>query len=609
MVTAPPTITYAFPPLAAADAESVARALGLELQRAWDRAEVQRQRVLLSVEEGAKANALRRLAEYQKAIEAYQEQIPEIAREYVRVVVGEYAAGAAVGAAAVGISNTWTMADRNALASLASDSYGDLLRRSQDAGRTAREFARAVRATAGEFIPAGASGDTLVKAGREWRKALEERHRVSSVVYADGSMRSIQDYTEMAVRTKGRVAYNSGALARYADAGVGYVEVFDGPNCFMPGQSFSPSGAVLGMVRSRYSGGAYTITARTLTGTDSFTVGPNHPVLTRRGWVRAHLLHEGDELAYRTPGENSLALAELDLEKGAMGEDVFAALAQLFPRSIRPTARGEFHGDETACYGEVEVVGPKGFLLEVGDPCCVEHGRERNLMGADASAPILPSESGALRGRRVHGDAPGRALSGRYSRGPAVASGRSLGDAQGVATSTGDSSVLDERVDLSDGAPHSLGYQAGSHSAEVEGDGFGLLGREHGWSLATVADVAVEHYEGWVYDGWTEQGHYALNGFTVKNCGWTQHDDDDLAHGSIRSAEEAAHYVIAHPRCRRSFGPRPDVTTERDRAEAQPFNDTPMPEAQPAMAQTSARADNGERRRAAAAARRARRAG
>lgn len=609
MVTAPPTITYAFPPLAAADAESVARALGLELQRAWDRAEVQRQRVLLSVEEGAKANALRRLAEYQKAIEAYQEQIPEIAREYVRVVVGEYAAGAAVGAAAVGISNTWTMADRNALASLASDSYGDLLRRSQDAGRTAREFARAVRATAGEFIPAGASGDTLVKAGREWRKALEERHRVSSVVYADGSMRSIQDYTEMAVRTKGRVAYNSGALARYADAGVGYVEVFDGPNCFMPGQEFLPGGAVLGMVRSRYSGAAYKITARTPSGADSFTVGPNHPVLTQRGWVRAHLLHEGDKLAYGARPERSLPLAKLDLEKGTVGEDVFAALSESFPSSTRPAASGEFHGDESGCYGEVEVVGPQGFLLHVGDTRSVKHRRELNLVGADASAPGLPDQGGALRGLRIPGEASGGAMGGRRPGGPAIASGSIVGDPQGLATSAGDPSVLDEGIYLGDGAAHGFCHQAGSHSPEVEGDGFDLLGREHGRSLATVVGVTVEHFEGWVYDAWTEQGHYALNGFTVKNCGWTQHDDDDLAHGSIRSAEEAAHYVIAHPRCRRSFGPRPDVTTERDRAEAQPFNDTPMPEAQPAMAQTSARADNGERRRAAAAARRARRAG
>lgn len=230
-MTGPPVITYAWPPLAATDSVTVSAAIAAELDRAWQRVEVQRERVLRSTEEGAKARALARLAEFQAAVEDYQRQVETLAAEYVRVVVGEYAAGAAAGAAAVGISNTWTMADRNALASLASDSYGDLLRRSQDAGQTAERFARAVRSTAGEFIPGGASGQTLQQAGRDWRKALEERYRVSSVVYADGSMRSIRDYTDMAVRTKGRVAYNAGALARFADAGVEYVEVYDGPDC------------------------------------------------------------------------------------------------------------------------------------------------------------------------------------------------------------------------------------------------------------------------------------------------------------------------------------------------------------------------------------------
>lgn len=36
-------------------------------------------------------------------------------------------------------------------------------------------------------------------------------------------------------------------------------------------------------------------------------------------------------------------------------------------------------------------------------------------------------------------------------------------------------------------------------------------------------------------------------------CGWTYHDDPDLAHGSIRSLAEARAYPLAHPRCQRRF--------------------------------------------------------
>ncbi len=42
-------------------------------------------------------------------------------------------------------------------------------------------------------------------------------------------------------------------------------------------------------------------------------------------------------------------------------------------------------------------------------------------------------------------------------------------------------------------------------------------------------------------------------------CGWTSHQELDLANGTLRSAEEAATYPIAHPGCLRRFTPRPDL--------------------------------------------------
>jgi hypothetical protein len=38
-------------------------------------------------------------------------------------------------------------------------------------------------------------------------------------------------------------------------------------------------------------------------------------------------------------------------------------------------------------------------------------------------------------------------------------------------------------------------------------------------------------------------------------CGWTEHDDPDLADGSTRSLAEADDYPTAHPNCQRAFGP------------------------------------------------------
>lgn len=46
------------------------------------------------------------------------------------------------------------------------------------------------------------------------------------------------------------------------------------------------------------------------------------------------------------------------------------------------------------------------------------------------------------------------------------------------------------------------------------------------------------------------------------DCGWTEHDDPDLADGSTRTLEEAEEYPLSHPHCQRAFGPV--VLTEED---------------------------------------------
>lgn len=53
-------------------------------------------------------------------------------------------------------------------------------------------------------------------------------------------------------------------------------------------------------------------------------------------------------------------------------------------------------------------------------------------------------------------------------------------------------------------------------------------------------------------------------------CGWTYHNDPDTANGSIRPLDEAMGNVISHPRCRRAFGARLDVTNPIEAVGAQP---------------------------------------
>ncbi len=55
--------------------------------------------------------------------------------------------------------------------------------------------------------------------------------------------------------------------------------------------------------------------------------------------------------------------------------------------------------------------------------------------------------------------------------------------------------------------------------------------------------------------------------FDGPDCGWSSHDDPDLAHGSIRGVREARATPTSHPRCQRAFGARVDA----DGASPSPF--------------------------------------
>lgn len=98
-------------------------------------------------------------------------------------------------------------------------------------------------------------------------------------------------------------------------------------------------------------------------------------------------------------------------------------------------------------------------------------------------------------------------------------------------------------------------------------------GSRHG--LAEYAEVVLRTTTANAYNAGTlnqcrKLGTGYVEVFDGADCGWTSHGDSDLANGTIRTVEEAAAHSIAHPRCRRSFGPRPDVADEKGRRRAAP---------------------------------------
>jgi hypothetical protein len=191
------------------------------------------------------------------------------------------------------------------------------------------------------------------------------------------------------------------------------------PNAVFAGSLFAPYGCVRQALRSRYDGPAVTIDAVLLQNDGEFTssyaasfddflerdilcnefqregdllvrdrgcglvgisagrirltIGPNHPILTRRGFVIACEIHKGDQLLYDERVIRPAAGIEFDFKQMPFVEDAVSALDLHFGHAMIAGASSYFHGDEVACYGEVDVIRPASDLLPVLDPCGIEH--------------------------------------------------------------------------------------------------------------------------------------------------------------------------------------------------------------------------------------------
>ncbi|MQY11443.1 hypothetical protein SRB5_15610 [Streptomyces sp. RB5] len=80
------------------------------------------------------------------------------------------------------------------------------------------------------------------------------------------------------------------------------------------------------------------------------------------------------------------------------------------------------------------------------------------------------------------------------------------------------------------------------------------------WAEAATLTKSAVAYNAGTLNRSREAGVTVVEVFDSADCGWTSHQDPDKANRTLRGVEEAAEWPISHPRCRRGFGPRPDVT-------------------------------------------------
>ncbi|WP_329317941.1 hypothetical protein [Streptomyces sp. NBC_01262] len=227
-------MTSAWPPLTPGDPDEIARRVSAVLEDAWQRlADEQRVAIVGLADNERLPQVLARLEEFKKAITVFHSHVDDEARAFVqRQMPWLYQRGAQAAAEAVGSAFAWSQIHKDALQALASDSYADFIRHSQEAERMADQFYRAARAAARVELPLLAAGNTTA---RQAAKALADRltadHQLVHVIYRNGARVPVRAWAEAATLAKSAVAYNAGTLNRAAEAGVRHVQVFDGFDC------------------------------------------------------------------------------------------------------------------------------------------------------------------------------------------------------------------------------------------------------------------------------------------------------------------------------------------------------------------------------------------
>ncbi len=475
--------------------------------------------------------------------------------------------------------------DLDALAVLATDTYQGLLAATTGVRDSTKQL---IRALAREHVADKlVRGATAVQAGRELRRALEDRGIVA-VTYADGSRHRIGEYAAMLVRTKTAEAYSTGNLAGADAAGAGWVEVFDGPSCFAGHTRLGAYGGLLQMVRQWYVGPAVTLTV----GARELTVGPNHPVLTTTGWRTAETLSPGDQVLYDSRSHVAVPLAADDLEQMPRAEDLFVALSQGRGGVRRSLPRADdLHGDAEHGQGEVEVVAAERGLLLEGDAGCLEQTSELDFARTDADLQPLSADGEFARLARGPRPTARRGVSGgdlllaavgvetvplgQGSASLAAVAGRSAEAGApprhvGAAVPAGECGT-----DRLPGTPRDCEPGlAGDGEATPAAVGAAFAGRggaaDSTWRSETVLAVRHHDFQGWMYDATSVDGALSGDSIVLSNCGWRTHDDKDKAHGTLRRVADARKHVTAHPNCTRAFGARVDVTSAAEARRARP---------------------------------------
>ena len=260
--------------------------------------------------------------------------------------------------------------------------------------------------------------------------------------------------------------------------------------------------------KGKYSGPVVTI--ETFSGY-KLSVTPNHPILTPKGWVKAHLLSEGDDVvSSRFPERVGSSISPDFNEMPTPVEKVMASLDRVshsskMPRHIVPRSH-YFHGDAKFIQGEIETVGAESFLQNnrKASPLNPESKQSFALSGVLPSIALSTPSHQLQRDGSVGSSATSLMSSRSLSR-------PSLRGLIGVTKQADLTHRPKMHASPTKGRAQMLDTDPVLYSELVDGCP-GLI------STDQIVKISNLNWSGHVYDLSTEQNWYIASGIIVHNC-------------------------------------------------------------------------------------------
>jgi SPP1 gp7 family putative phage head morphogenesis protein len=345
-------------------------------------------------------------------------------------------------------------------------------------------------------------------------------------------------------RTRPAHAALHGQVFRLDDPAWSLIAPPNGFNCF-PAETLVAGRFQLGL-KTWYAGPMVEIET---SGGNRLAVTANHPILTRRGWLRAEQVKEADDLLCHQAGVNAASSGIVDDQQPpASAEQRFDALAAHGSRVAAITPL-DFHGDAHRRKGEIHIAGPDGVLVDRVFAGIAQGVQDGDLVRADDGRRLSLEALGAPEFKAV----PAQSMRAQNAIDVAATVAQALGDVAhrqervaverhhlGLERIVIGPSRLPGCADLSDDALgvgldalplQALGLAAPARLDAVEPqearDGiagasvlFGKLLDAFPGLVAADQVLRVRKYEwsGHVFDFQTETGLIVANGLVVHNC-------------------------------------------------------------------------------------------